>query len=92
MRNGCLEAAENGVSPLSAAGCDSSRESQQTWTLYANGELVNDANRLCVDINGTEGGHGDAWMNACEDQPKQMWTLYEDGDDSFFLINKADTN
>jgi len=62
----------------------------QLWTLYENGELVNGANRLCLDVNETEGGHGETWMNACEDKRKQMWTLYPEGD-SFFLINKQDS-
>jgi hypothetical protein len=37
------------------------------WTYYENGEIVNKASGLCLDINGQKGGKNSVGTYACED-------------------------
>mmetsp|Transcript_13300 Transcript_13300/g.9384 ORF Transcript_13300/g.9384 Transcript_13300/m.9384 type:complete len:148 (+) Transcript_13300:466-909(+) len=61
----------------------------QLWTYYENGEIVNDSNRLCMDVKKHDGA-GDVAIYNCQNEQDQMWTT-NCVDDYCFFINKKST-
>lgn len=59
-----------------------SKEKYHTWVHYENGELINQGNHKCLDVENSS-GIGRINTHYCEDKPDQLWYSFcESGDAS----------